>query len=245
MIKTVKLFGLDVAAMNMEETVTFIDEKIKNNITMQHVVINASKTVLMEKDKNLKKIIKQCKLINADGQSIVWASKILKKPLPERVAGIDLMFELISLAEEKEYGVYFFGATSDVVKKTVNIFKEKHPKLIVSGYRNGYFTKNDENEIIEDMRKSGAKILLVAFSSPKKEYWLCEHIAKLNIPFCMGVGGSFDVVAGKTKRAPKWMQKNGLEWFYRFVQEPRRMWKRYILGNLSFVSLVIKEKYNF
>lgn len=242
MIKTVKLFGLDVAAMNMEETVTFIDEKIKNNITMQHVVINASKTVLMQKDKKLKEIIKNCKLINADGQSIVWASKILKNPLPERVAGIDLMFELIRLAEEKKYGVYFFGATSDVVEKTVNIFKEKHPKLIVSGYRNGYFTEKEEEDIIKDMKKSQAKILLVAFSSPNKEYWLDKNIDNLNIPFCMGVGGSFDVVAGKTIRAPKWMQKSGLEWFYRFMQEPRRMWKRYLIGNSKFIYYTFREK---
>lgn len=244
MIKTVKLFGLDVAAMNMEETVTFIDEKIKNNITMQHVVINASKTVLMQKDKKLKEIIKKCKLINADGQSIVWASKILKNPLPERVAGIDLMFELIRLAEEKGYGVFFFGATSDIVEKTVNIFKEKHPKLIVSGYRNGYFTEEEEEDIIKDMKKSQAKILLVAFSSPNKEYWLDKNIDKLNIPFCMGVGGSFDVVAGKTIRAPKWMQKLGLEWFYRFMQEPRRMWKRYLIGNSKFIYYTFKEKIN-
>lgn len=114
----------------------------------------------------------------------------------------------------------------------------------MSGYRNGYFSKEDNNSIIQDMRNSNAKILFVAFSSPKKEYWLAENIDKINIPFCMGVGGSFDVVVGKTKRAPLWMQKISLEWFYRFIQEPRRMWKRYLIGNIKFVYYLLKEKFN-
>lgn len=244
MIKTIRIFGIDVASITMKETVNYIDKCIRENKTIQHVVINASKTVLMNKDERLKEIIEGCEIINADGQSIVWASNIIGTPLPERVAGIDLMFELMKLAEEEKYGVYFFGATQEVLEKTVLKMKKEHPNLIISGYKNGYFDKDEEKRIIEDMHKSNAKILLVAFSSPKKEYWLSENINKINIPFCMGVGGSFDVVAGKAKRAPKWMQKIGLEWFYRFIQEPRRMWKRYILGNLKFLRIVINERVN-
>ncbi len=243
-MECVKMFGVDVASFNMQQTIEYIDESIQKNITMQHVVINASKIVLMQECDGLKEIIKKCELINADGQSIVWASKVLGTPLPERVAGVDLMFKLIELAEKKGYGVYFFGATQDVVEKTVNTFKEKYPNLIVSGYRNGYFGPEDNNAIVEDMKNSNAKILFVAFSSPKKEYWLSKNIDKINIPFCMGVGGSFDIVAGKTERAPKWMQDIGLEWFYRFIQEPRRMWKRYLIGNLKFIYYVLKEKFS-
>ncbi len=241
MIETVKMFGIDVAATNMNQTVEYIDKAIKENRTIQHVVVNASKTVLMQEDKELKKIISNCELINADGQSIVWASKLLGNPLPERVAGIDLMFELIKLAEKQGYGVYFFGATQEVVERTVDIFKEEYPNLIIAGYRNGYFKKEDESEIIKEMSSCDAKILLVAFSSPKKEYWLSDNIDKLNIPFCMGVGGSFDVVAGKTERAPRWMQRIGLEWFYRFIQEPTRMWKRYLIGNSKFIYYIFRE----
>ena len=243
-MECVKMFGVDVASFNMQQTIEYIDESIQKNITMQHVVINASKIVLMQECDGLKEIIKKCELINADGQSIVWASRVLGTPLPERVAGVDLMFKLIELAEKKGYGIYFFGATQDVVEKTVNTFKEKYPNLIVSGYRNGYFGPEDNNAIVEDMKNSNAKILFVAFSSPKKEYWLSKNIDKINIPFCMGVGGSFDIVAGKTERAPKWMQDIGLEWFYRFIQEPRRMWKRYLIGNLKFIYYVLKEKFS-
>lgn len=236
------MFGCKVAAATMQETLKEIERIIENREVTQHVVINAGKVVLMNKDEKLRTIISECPIINADGQSIVWASRFLGKPLPERVAGIDLMENLIKVSSEKGYGVYFFGAKEEVVKKVINTYKNKYPKLKISGYRNGYFSEEEIPEITEDMRKSNADILLVAFSSPKKEYWLSENMANINIPFCMGVGGSFDVVAGITKRAPLWMQNIGLEWFYRFIQEPRRMWKRYIVGNCKFIELTINEK---
>lgn len=237
------MFDCNVAALTLEETVYEIDKMIKEGVPTQHVVINAGKVVQMEKDQKLKKIIQQCKIINADGQSIVWASKLLTEPLPERVAGIDLMEELIMLASEQGYGVYFFGAKDFVVENVVNTYKEKYPKLNVAGYRNGYFKKEENEQIVSDIRNSKADILLVAFSSPQKEYWLAEYISELEVPFSMGVGGSFDVVAGITTRAPIWMQKSGLEWCYRFIQEPKRMWKRYLVGNSKFISLVMREKF--
>lgn len=113
---------------------------------------------------------------------------------------------------------------------------------VIAGYRNGYFEKNEEKQIAEDIADSGADILFVAMSSPQKEIFVNKYKKLMNVPFVMGVGGSFDVVAGKTKRAPLWMQKAGLEWFYRFIQEPRRMWKRYLVGNSKFIWMVIKER---
>ena len=220
-----------------------IENIIKNRILTQHVVINAGKVVLMNEDSKLKKIVLECPIINADGQSIVWASKFLGNPLPERVAGIDLMKELIKLSDQKGYGVYFFGAKEEVVKSVVTHYENLYPNLRICGYRNGYFSKEDIPKIVNDMKNSKADILFVAFSSPDKEYWLSENINNINIPFCMGVGGSFDVIAGKTTRAPKWMQDIGLEWFYRFIQEPKRMWKRYLVGNSKFIWLMLKEKF--
>lgn len=243
-MKTIRLFDCDVANLTMQETLNEIEDIIKKRQVTQHVVINAGKVVLMSKNEELKNIVKQCPIINADGQSIVWASKILNNPLPERVAGIDLMENLIKISAEKGYGIYLFGAKEEVVKEVIYKYKDKYPNLKVSGYRNGYFSDEDVPNIVKDMRESNADILFVAFSSPKKEYWLAENIDNINIPFCMGVGGSFDVVAGKTKRAPEWMQRIGLEWFYRFLQEPGRMWRRYLVGNLTFIKLTLKEKLN-
>lgn len=243
-MKTVKMFGCDVASITMKETIEEIDKRIQDRIATQHVVINAGKVVQMDENPRLTSIIRKCPIINADGQSIVWASKVLGKPVPERVAGIDLMDKLIKLSAQKGYRVYFFGAKEEVVTSVVRRYKDKYSNLQVAGYRNGYFSDEDMPQIIENMKNSNADILLVAFSSPNKEYWLDENIDKINIPFCMGVGGSFDVVAGKTVRAPLWMQRFGLEWFYRFLQEPRRMWKRYLIGNSKYIYITLKERFN-
>lgn len=136
-----------------------------------------------------------------------------------------------------------FGAKEEVVTKVKAIFEEAFPNLKIAGYRNGYFTEADEPQIVKDMAASGADMMFVAFSSPKKEYWVHKYLDQLDIPFVMGVGGSFDVVAGVTDRAPEWMQDHGLEWFYRFIQEPGRLWKRYIIGNARFVMLTKKYKH--
>lgn len=241
--KRFKIMNTYVNAISMEETISEIEKIIEKKKPTQHVVINASKVNLMEKDPKLRKIVNSCPLINADGASIVWAAKRLGIPLKERVTGCDLFQKLVVVAEEKGYKIYLFGAKEEVVKKVKAIFEEKYPDIQIVGYRNGYFTEADEPEIVKDMAESGADMMFVAFSSPKKEYWVNKYIKQLNIPFVMGVGGSFDIVAGVTERAPKWWQDHGLEWLYRFIQEPRRMWKRYIIGNAKFVALTYKYKF--
>ena len=231
-----------VNAMSMDETVDAVEEMIERRVPVQHVVINALKVNLMRKDENLRKIVNECPLINADGASIVLAAKMLKIPLKERVAGFDLFVRLVQEASDKNYKIYLFGAREEVVKKVKAIFERKYPTLQIVGYRNGYFTEADEPEIVKNMAESGADMMFVAFSSPKKEYWIRRYLKELNIPFVMGVGGSFDVIAGTTKRAPLWMQKCGMEWFYRFIQEPGRLWKRYLVGNVSFMIYVLQYK---
>lgn len=242
MEKRVKFLNTYVDALTMDETLKCIEKAIINKECIQHVVINAGKINIMQEDDRLTKIVNSCPIINADGQSIVWGSKILGNNIPERVAGIDIFTELIKMCSKKGYKPYFFGAKQEVVEKVVKEFKKLYPNLNIAGYRNGYFSKDESYEIAMNINKSGADILFVAFSSPMKEYWISENIDVMKVPFAMGVGGSFDVIAGKTNRAPMWMQKSGLEWFYRFIQEPRRMWKRYILGNIKFLFTVMKYR---
>ncbi|WP_242879783.1 WecB/TagA/CpsF family glycosyltransferase [Eisenbergiella tayi] len=232
-----------VNALSMDETVQAVEKIIKRGVPTQHVVVNALKVNLMIDDKQLLNIVNSCPLINADGASIVWAAKHLGVPLKERVTGIDLFQNLIKLANDKEYKVYLFGAKEEIVVTVKRILEKQYPNLHIVGYRNGYFTEADEPEIVKNISESGADMMFVAFSSPKKEYWINKYLKQLNIPFVMGVGGSFDVIAGVTNRAPLWMQNHGLEWFYRFIQEPRRLWKRYIIGNFKFVRLIYAEKY--
>lgn len=226
----------------MQETIQIVDNTISEGRKLHHVVVNAGKIVAMQKDLQLRQSVNESDLINADGQAVVWASKVLGKPLKERVAGIDLMVNLVELAYKKKYKVFFFGAKEEVVKKVVDTYSYRFSDDIIAGYRNGYFKKEEEQSIAKEIGESGANILFVAISSPTKENFLYENRSFLNkVNFVMGVGGSFDVVAGKVKRAPVWMQNIGLEWFYRFAQEPKRMWKRYLVGNSKFIFLVLKE----
>lgn len=239
----VNILNTAIDNYSMNETLLIVQEAIANSHQIHHVVVNAGKIVDMQTDLQLRKSVNESDLINADGQAVVWASKFLGQPLKERVAGIDLMINLVELAHQKNYKIFFFGAKEAIVKKVVNTYSHQYSPSIIAGYRNGYFNKEEEQQIAKQIANSGANILFVAISSPTKENFLYDNKALLSkVNFVMGVGGSFDVVAGKVKRAPIWMQKNGLEWFYRFIQEPKRMWKRYLVGNTKFIILVLKEK---
>jgi N-acetylglucosaminyldiphosphoundecaprenol N-acetyl-beta-D-mannosaminyltransferase len=238
----IEICNIPVDALTMQQTIDIIDRSIEKKIPLHHVVINAAKVVNAQTDSSLKASIVNCDIINADGQAIVWASRILNKPLPERVAGIDLMNSLVELAAKKGYRIYFLGASEAVVRKVVDTYTSKFGKEVVAGYRNGYFKKDEEASIARDIASSKADILFVAVSSPKKEIFLHTYKDVIQTPFIMGVGGSFDVVSGLVKRAPLWMQRSGFEWLYRVIQEPRRMWKRYLVGNSAFIYLVMKEK---
>jgi len=226
----------------MQQTIDLVDSAIQEKKSIHHVVINAVKVANAQKNIELKESIVNCDIINADGQGIVWASRLLNKPLPERVAGIDLMDEIVKLAAKKKYRIFFLGAREEIVSKVLSVYRNKFGKDIIAGYRNGYFKKEEEAQIAQQIADSKANILFVALSSPNKEIFLNTYKDIIQTSFIMGVGGSFDVVSGFVKRAPRWMQDWGLEWFYRTMQEPRRMWKRYLFGNSTFIYLVAKEK---
>ena len=241
----IDFLGIPIDALTMTETIALINDGICSNKRINHVAINAGKVVSMQNDNELFESVVSCDLINADGQSIVWAARFLGKHLPERVSGADLMQHLVKLAYEKGYKCFFLGAKEEVVKKVVDIYKMKYGTSIVAGYRNGYFAVEEEISIATQIADSGAQLLFVAITSPRKENFMYNHRKILSsVNFTMGVGGTFDVVSGITKRAPIWMQKIGMEWFYRLIQEPERMWYRYLIGNSKFIWIVIKKKFN-
>lgn len=240
--RRISLFSIPVDVLTMNETLGLVEEAIAKKQLIHHTVINAGKVSLMQRDEQLHKSVVEADVINADGMPIVWASRLAGKPLPERVNGTNLMEKLIELSHHKGYKIFFFGAKEEVVKRVVERYSKEYSPEIIAGYRNGYFKEHDEEQIARNIRASGANILFVAITSPIKENFLYRYKDILNsLNFVMGVGGSFDVAAGLVKRAPVWMQNMGLEWFYRFVQEPRRMWHRYTVGNLHFIWLTAKE----
>jgi N-acetylglucosaminyldiphosphoundecaprenol N-acetyl-beta-D-mannosaminyltransferase len=235
--------GIPVDAITMEQTLNLAENAIQEKKYIHHSVINAAKVVNAIKNPDLKKSIVDCDIINADGKAIVWAARFLNRPVPERVTGIDLMGQLVKLAAKRQFAIYFFGATEDVVQKVVQTYSDEYGAKIIAGYCSGYFTKAEEPMIAKKIAASEADILFVAMTSPRKEIFLETYKQILKVPFIMGVGGSFDVVAGVVKRAPLWMQSSGLEWLYRVIQEPGRLWKRYLITNSLFIYLILKEKF--
>ena len=243
MKERVYLMGTPVDNLNMNETLDLINRAIEKKEHIHHTVVNAGKIVAMHSNAQLRESVVNADIINADGQAVVWASKILGVPLKERVAGVDLMSRLMELAFTHHYKVFFFGAREEVLKKMVSHYSGLYSPGMIAGYRNGYFKKEEEKDIARQIADSGANMLFVAITSPIKENFLYENREVLkSINFIMGVGGSFDVVAGYVRRAPVWMQRSGLEWLFRVYQEPRRMFKRYLAGNFKFIQLVIKYK---
>jgi N-acetylglucosaminyldiphosphoundecaprenol N-acetyl-beta-D-mannosaminyltransferase len=148
---------------------------------------------------------------------------------------------LLAEAEGRGWRVYFIGATQEVLARFLSAAREEHPHLQIAGSRDGYFDERDESEIAAAVREAGPDLLFVGISSPKKEFFLARNLEKMGVPFAMGVGGAFDVGARVVRRAPVWMQRAGLEWFHRLLQEPRRMWRRYVFGNARFAGRVIRE----
>jgi len=237
----IQMMGCTIDNLTMAETVQTIEGFIASGKPHQHVVVNVDKLVKAQHDPELRQIINDCALINADGMPVVWASRLLGKPLKERVAGVDLFEALMAGAAEKGWRVYLLGAKEEIVSRVRDIYSHKYPKLVFAGYRNGYWKPEEEAGVVEQITAARADLLFVAISSPKKEQFLGAYQSQMKIPFAMGVGGTFDVAAGKVKRAPVWMQKTGFEWFYRFLQEPRRMFRRYFIEDMAFIGLMLKE----
>jgi len=237
----IEMMGCQIDNLSMEETLQTIEGFIESGQPHQHVVVNVDKLVKASRDDELRHIINDCALINADGMPVVWASWLLGKPLKERVAGVDLFEALMKRSADKGWRVFLLGAREDVVSGVKVAYEQKYPGLTVAGYRNGYWRPEEEPGVVEQIKAAHADLLFVAISSPKKEHFLGRFQAEMQIPFAMGVGGTFDVAVGKVKRAPVWMQNAGLEWFYRFLQEPRRMFRRYFVEDMAFFGLLLRE----
>jgi N-acetylglucosaminyldiphosphoundecaprenol N-acetyl-beta-D-mannosaminyltransferase len=238
----VELMGLSFDAVTMEAAVAFCLELCRAPRASNTVMtINASHLCMMRRDSELALACRAGRLIVADGMSVVWALRASGQPAPERVAGVDLMASLLARAGEHRLRVYLLGAKREVVSALVARTKAQHPGLEIAGFRDGYFGPDDHLGIVEEIRASGAHILFVGMPTPFKEIWCERHRHRLQVPVIMGVGGSFDVLAGFIKRAPNWIQSLGLEWFWRLSMEPRKLWKRYLITNSEFIWLAGRE----
>lgn len=240
-VREVVVGRANIDCLTFAETVDVLSTLIETPGVHQQAVVNAGKVVAAQTDDDLLASLDACDVVNADGMSVVWASRLLGTPLPERVTGIDLMYALLQRAAQRGWGVYLLGARPEVVAAAATTLECTYSGLRIAGARDGYWAGAEDGEVIKAVRASGARLLFVAMPSPRKEHWVARHRTELGVNLVMGVGGSFDVVAGVTKRAPLWMQRSGLEWLFRFAQEPQRMWKRYLVGNARFMGIIARQ----
>jgi N-acetylglucosaminyldiphosphoundecaprenol N-acetyl-beta-D-mannosaminyltransferase len=227
-----------VDVLSLSETVELVDAAIRENRKLRQVSMNVAKLVKMRSDEELRQDVQNADIIGIDGMGIVFGMRLMGVDVPERVAGIDLLNRLLELCALKGYRPFFLGASEDVVVTASQRTLRQHPGIAFAGVHHGYFKRDEEAEIVADIERSGAHCLFLGMPTPAKERFLARYGTQLSTPFIMGVGGSFDVIAGHVKRAPSWVQRLGMEWAYRVYQEPRRMWKRYAVTNTQFAWLL-------
>ena len=237
-----ELLGLSFDAVTMEAAVDRCLEFCRAPRTSHTVITaNAYHLCMIHRDPQLRSACRAARLTVADGMSVVWALRASGQSVPERVAGVDLMDCLLATAAKHRLSVYFLGARREVVETLARKSRIRYAGVEIAGFRDGYFGPKDHEVIVEEIRASGAHILLVGMPSPFKEIWCERHRERLDVPVIIGVGGSFDVLAGYVRRAPRWAQSSGLEWFWRLLMEPRKLWRRYLTTNSEFVWLAGRE----
>ena len=240
-MKTVPILNCEFSAVTLEETVDWARDWIQSGRRGYVCTVNVAILMMMRADPNLQRFVDGASLVVADGQPLVWASHFQSDTLPERVTGVDLVDQLCALAAKEGFGVYFLGARREVIDTAVSRLKVRHPGLVVSGIADGYFDSEEAPERARAVHESGAKLLLVGMGVPRQEEFIESQWDELGISLAIPVGGSFEVIAGTARRAPVFLQRVGMEWAFRLAQEPRRLWKRYLVTNTQFVFHLLRS----
>lgn len=235
------LLGLPFDNLTRCEILEIVEAWLKQRQTHFICTPNAALTVWAARDQVLKDIFCKADLLLVDGMGVYYASKFLGEPLREMVGAPSLFFELINLASAEQCRVFLFGTTDSILKVAIGNLQKQFPMLQIAGFRNGFFSKNDIPDIVKQIRSAEPDMLFLGMGSPQKEQFMFENRDRLEVPVCLGVGGMFDVIAGKYRLAPVWVKALCLEWLYRLLQEPGRLWKRYAIANTQFIILFMKE----
>ncbi len=238
----VQVMGVPVDCVTEIAAVTMSLQAIVQRRQLRIVPINAAQTILAHENPEFRATIQQFELALADGKAVAWGAKWwLRLPVPEQVGVPPFVHKLLPAAAAHSYRVFLFGATDDVVHATAAHCLASWPTLQIAGMRNGYFSPQDEPDVVTQINDSGADILLVALPSPMKEFWVTRQSAALRPPVIVGVGGLFDVMAGKVKAAPEPVRMLGMEWAFRMLQEPERLWKRYMTTTPLYVYRLLRH----
>jgi len=237
---TLNILGIKIDNLTIDEALREIDLFVRSRKPHLVVTPNPEMVVMANKDKDFKEILNEAHLNLPDGAGLLWAAKVFKKPLKEKVSGVDLIPRIAELAERQKYKIYLLGSKSGIAAGAAGYLQKQYPNLKIVGTYHGFFNKEEELKVIENIALTEPDILIVGMGSPKQEKWLGHKLNVLNIPVSIAVGGSLDVLAGKVKRAPKWMRMTGLEWFWRLLRQPWRIMRQWRL--FKFVWLVLTRK---
>ena len=240
----INIFDIKLHPLRRSEFISIIRSKLKIGDQMTQFGVNSATVNDIAGNEEYRRAINNADLLNIDGMSVVWALRCLGYKVPERVATPDLADDILSMAEKEGFTVFLLGAKEDILLQCQNSLGVTMPNLKIAGYQHGYFDPGIVDVIVDRINEAKPDILLIGMSSPKKELFSEKYRHHLKANYILGVGGYFDILAGYTRRAPRWMQNIGMEWFFRFIQEPRRMWRRYLIGIFQFLWLVLKEKFS-
>ena len=241
-IPTVSIYGIPFSKLTMKETVQVLEEAVLSK--QPHQVITANPIMVMAALENsaIMKVMKDAEMIVPDGTGVVWAAGYCGDPVAERVPGFELLHELLRVGENYRWGVYLLGSTPEVIQETAVRLQQQYPAIRIVGYRDGFFGSAEDEQVVAAIQQAAPDLLFVARGADTQEPWIHKHKHALQVPVMMGVGGSFDVISGKSKRAPKLFQKLRLEWFYRLLREPSRAGR--MLALPKFALKVMRDKEN-
>ncbi|MCC6796766.1 MAG: WecB/TagA/CpsF family glycosyltransferase [Candidatus Hydrogenedentes bacterium] len=247
-VRVRRLFDIPFCDVTCEETLGLIDELVRARKPAYIATPNIDHVCRFHTNKAFRAAYLGARLVICDGMPLIWASRILGRPLRQKLSGSDLIYWISAHAAQRGYSVYFFGAQEGVAEQCAMRLCEKFPGLKVAGIHSppyGFHADPAANaDATQQIRKSGADIVYVALGSPKQEIWMCENADPCGIPVMIGIGGSFDFVSGRVRRAPEWMQRTSLEWVWRLCQEPRRLWRRYLIEDALIFKLFTVELWN-
>jgi N-acetylglucosaminyldiphosphoundecaprenol N-acetyl-beta-D-mannosaminyltransferase len=240
-IPYVRILGVKIHSVDMATTLDAVRNYIHDDQPRFVVTADSYGIVLAQTDDEFRKIVNGADLVTPDSSGILVGAKMLGAPLRERVSGVDIAREMCGMSAEEGFSIFFLGAAPGVAERAAENLARRYTGMRVAGTRDGYFSALEEPEVVDSVRKSGAKVLLVAMGIPRQEKFIRHHLREFGVSVAMGVGGSFDVFSGKVRRAPEWMQRHGLEWAYRLVKNPRKI--RKVAALPQFIGLVWREKY--
>lgn len=235
----IDILGALIDAVDMREAERRVADLVRNGRPARVITMNPEFLYRAQRERELLAVANGADLVTADGVGIVWAARMTGSPVPERVTGIDLMLRLVERAAAEGWSIFLLGAAPGVAEEAARRLCQRFPGLKVAGTHHGYFSPAEEDAVVEEIRRSGARLVFVALGAPKQELWIWKHIGELGPVVAMGVGGSFDVIAGRVKRAPAWAQKMHLEWLVRLLRQPSRWRRMTVLPR--FAWLVLKK----